>query len=219
MIRTTITTAALAAATFVVAPASAVLTFTTNEAAFTAGLSNPVSEDFGIVAPGSPTVDFFIADGRQAIGNIFVTPFGTESGFGATEIRSAGATEPASEADLFFFLDSAPTAYGVTVDFGAPVTAFGADFFSAASLGGSTLTLDTGTDSFAIGDSPLGSPGTGFLGFTSDTPFSTIDFTVTDPTSFEGLFIRDVVFDVVPEPTSAAVIGLAGLATLRRRRA
>ncbi len=207
------TAAVLAAA----APSFAVLTFSDDEAAFVAGLSNPVTEDFGFVPAGAADVSFPIADGRQAAGSIFLTPFGTESGLGELEIRPASSVEPSSEADLFAFLDSSPDAFGFTIDFGAPVTSFGGNFFSASSFGGSTITLDNG-DSFDVASSLIGPDGSGFLGFTSDTSFTDITFTVTGDTDFEGLFIQDVVADLVPEPATLSFLAVGTLALVRRRR-
>jgi hypothetical protein len=208
---------ALAVCACAASPALAVLTFELDEAAFNASLANPVAEDFAAFAtPGGPDVPIPLSGGPAVFGPLILTPMGTEAGLGELEIRAASSSEPATENSLFGFLDGTPDDFSFSIEFvDGPLNAFGANYTSAASLGGSTVSLDTG-DSFDM-INQLGSPGTGFLGFYSDTPFTTITFSVTDKQSFEGTFIEDVVGDVVPEPASALLLLLGAAAAIRRR--
>jgi hypothetical protein len=197
-------------------PALATLTFETDEATFNATILNPVADDFSAYAtPGGPDVPIPLAGGPAIFGPLILTPLGSEADLGELEIRAANSGEPASENSLFGFLDGTPDDFAFSIEFvDGPLNAFGAEYLSAASLGGSTVALDTG-DSFIM-ENQLGSPGTGFLGFYSDVPFTTITFSVTDKSSFEGMFIERLVGDVVPEPASALLL-LAAALVMRRR--
>ena len=192
-------------------PAFAQFTAFTNEAAFTAA-SGPVTlEDLNKLTPGDNldpivlSLDFFDIDATTVFdfdvraGGAFPDPTGT------TFINAQVGPIPGTNGPLTFIFD-------------APVTSFGAFFDSPASLAGLEFFADgvVATDTTTLGLSGADT----FIGFTSATPFTTVDIDYLGPTGASELFGFDnVVFSIVPEPTSMAVLGLAGLAALRRRRA
>ena len=198
------------------AAAQAQLSFSFDEAMFAAN-SNAMDDYAPYATPGGPDLPIPVADGPTTLGAFTYTALGSEAGLGELEIRSASSSEPASENSLFAFLDGDPDNFSFTIQaVGGPMNAIGFDFLSASSLGGTIISFDNG-ESFAVGDQ-LPSPGTGFLGVTSVTPFTTVSFKVQDQTSFEGMFIETLYADVVPAPTGAlAMTGLMALG-LRRRR-
>lgn len=193
--------------------ASAALTFSFDEAAF--GAASNVIDDFSAYAnPGDPDISILTP---TVLGVFEYTPIGSLLGFGELEIRS-GPTP--AENSLFAFLDGNPENFSFSVSAtGGPLNAFGFNVTSGSSFGGTTVTLDTG-DTFDLSDFPveLGALGDGFIGFTSDTPFSSVRFDVENPSDFEGVSFNTFYADVVPAPGAAGLIGLAGLAAARRRR-
>lgn len=194
--------------------ANATLTFSFDEVAFAAA-SNASDTYAAYASPGGPDLAIPLAGGAVTLGDFIYTPMGTEAGLGELEVRAASSSEAATENSLFAFLDGNPDNFSFSIQaVGGPMNAIGFDFFSAASLGGAVVTFDTG-DSFSVG-TVMGSPGTGFLGIMSDTPFNEVTFEVENLASFEGLFIETIYADVVPAP--ASVLPLAGLAAFTRRR-
>jgi len=195
--------------------AHATLTFSFDEMAFAAAATN--SDDFSAyLTPGDGDLD--LTGGPTQLGDFIYTPIGSTDGFGDLEIRDPGAGDPAEDNSLFAFLDGSPDnfSFSITSASGLPFNGFGANFTSAASFGGTTVSLDNG-DSFNIGDQ-LADPATGFLGWTSDTTFSTITFSVTNDSDFEGIFFETIYADIVPTPGVLSIAGLAGVAAARRRR-
>lgn len=194
--------------------ANAALNFSTDEGAFAAA-SNASDTYAAYTTAGGPDVPIPLAGGAVTLGDFIYTPIGSEAGLGELEVRAASSTETDAENSLFGFLDGDPDKFSFSIQaVGGPMNAIGFDFTSAASLGGTIVSFDTG-DSFSVG-TVMGGSGTGFLGITSDSPFSEVTFEVENLASFEGIFIETIYADVVPAP--ASVIPLAGLAAFARRR-
>ncbi|QDU70559.1 PEP-CTERM sorting domain-containing protein [Mucisphaera calidilacus] len=103
----------------------------------------------------------------------------------------------------------------VVLTFDQAIKAFAATFETPASTNGVSVTIDgQEIDTFGF-FLPGGGQGQQFLGFISDTPFTTVEF--TSPFGGETFFLDNVAV-AVPEPASALLLGLATLA-LRRRSA
>ncbi len=191
--------AATAAAVSLSAAATAQVTTTTDRTTFEAGLSNPLVIDFA----GVPDESFTAADAFAGIDfGFFTVTSETLSGFD-------GDVSIVNEQLGLFPDDAFGGTPSFTLTFDSPVTAFGADTFFINSDLPVTVdgqTFGTATDIGLVGD--------GFIGFTSPTPFSSVTF----GPEFDSFRLDNLTFDVVPEPTSLALLGLGGLTLLRRRR-
>lgn len=98
---------------------------------------------------------------------------------------------------------------------GQSIFAFGADWFSPFS--GDGIGLEVG-DNLILLDSISGFDA-GFVGFVSTDLFESISIVGTpDDVSFQELWSADNFSFAVPAPGAAALFGLAGLASTRRRR-
>ncbi|MEM7808870.1 MAG: PEP-CTERM sorting domain-containing protein [Planctomycetota bacterium] len=189
------TFAAMAAVAVSATAASAVVTVTTDPADVTA--------DFFQDFVGVPDEDFTFDLNAGSVDLNPTLPL-TISVVGNSTF--GGDVEIANEALELFLIP--PTFSGfpeITFTFDEPILAFGADFFDNVPPFSSEIIVDGQT--FAL------SPG--FLGFVSDTPFTEITFVEN---GFDAFILDDIAITFVPEPTSAALLGLAGLAGLRRRR-
>lgn len=212
--RNFLTATAIGGIALTAASANAALTFSFDEAAFAAG-SNVIDDFSAYAAAGDPTVDIL---SPTVFGAFQYTPIGSTAGLGALELRSGISS--AADNQIFAFLDGSPDNFSFSVtSVGGPLNAFGFDVSSGSSFGGTTVTLNTG-DTFNLSDfdAELDGNGTGFLGFASDTPFTSIRFDVENDAEFEGVFFNTFYADVVPAPGAAGLLGLAGLAAVRRRR-
>ena len=187
---------ALAVPCVLAAPAAAQLVFTTDEAAFTAGLLNPTVEEFdGAETPvdenNSPITLFgltFSVTGTSNFDDLVVGGDNVDVGIGSSGYDS------------------------VTIGFPMTIDSFGGQFDG---LGSARLTTDNG-DSFTIADEVGGSEG--FVGFTSAVPFDSI--TLDSANGNLDIFdIESVVYgNVIPEPAAASLLAVGALAGLRRRR-
>ena len=208
--RTPAATAAIVLCAAIAPAAFGQFTAFTDQAAFTAAAGDVTLEDLNGLTPGDNldpivlSLDGFDIDATTVIdfdiraGGVFPNPTGT------TFINAQVGPIPGTNSPLTF-------------DFDQPITAFGAFFDSPASLAGLEFFADgvLATDTTALG---LGSDDT-FIGFTSTTPFTSVDIDYLGPGASELFAFDDVVFAVVPEPASAGLLGVAGLALVRRRRA
>ena len=193
------------------AAANAQITVTTDQAAF-AGAVNVVDDYSSYISAGDP--DITLVPGPTTLGDLTYAP-SAGAADGDLELRddSFGSGEPG----LFAFLGiGSGFSFTVTAANGLPFDAFGIEVISANSLGGTTITTSNGDD-LIVGD-VLGDPGTGFVGFNAAAPFNSVTFTVTDPSTFDGIFITEIYANAVPAPGAAGLLGVAGLAAIRRRR-
>ena len=192
---------AVAAASFAAVPALAQVTTTTDEILFFDGLVSPLVVNFD----GVDDVEFTAAEAFAGVDlGFFTVTTDTLSGFN-------GDVDITNEILQIFIDDNFGGAASITLTLDAPVTAFGADFGVPATVNGDTpIVIDGVSTTFA----QAGLVSSGFLGFNSVSPFTTITF----GPEFDNLSLDNLVFDVVPEPTSLATLGLGAIAMLRRRR-
>lgn len=205
---------AVVVAAGVASSASAQFTVFTDRSAWEAAVSGAITtETFNSTAPMS------FADGQTLdTGLLQVTRDGSANGGdGALDILAGGAF---GNIDGTNFLDAETGADPhERVEFGfngQAVTAFGADFFSPFSgdgvgveIDGELFLLDYITDF-----------NTGFFGVVSTGSFDSVAVVGNpDTPSFQELWSADnVSYAAVPAPSTAALLGLGGLAAARRRR-
>lgn len=100
--------------------------------------------------------------------------------------------------------------------FSSPITAFAFTATDAVDVDGElVLTTDSGiSETVASGFLPNGNKL--FYGMTADQPFSEV--TISDTVGIDAIGFDELRYGQVPEPTSLALLGLGGLALMRRRR-
>ena len=205
---------------------AAVTTFT-DRAAFLGAAGSPVvTEDFSsftsrtVINPGVP---------RQT-GNVAVeyTIFGAGSGSSSASIDSrnnpSNSTSfgPGNDGYRLQFQIGATgntNSTEVAVVFPTPVTAFGGDF----GVGSFTLQADLVTSNGDVVDFDSLRSGyntVGFVGITSDTPFTRVTFRDSTPADFNSVILTadNLAFAPVPEPTALGLAGVAALGLAARRR-
>lgn len=196
---------------------AAVIVYNT-EATFLANSGSVVLEDFN-----SATPVVLNAGVNQATGSVSVRHDGSDSNSFISDATGTNNIDATTHLDIFvgpevpgFF-----PAETFTITLPAPATAAGfeiADFFSVASSEGANVSA--GSD-FAFNTAAEGLAATGgavpagFIGFTSDTPFTDIVFN-SDAGFGEAFGIDNLVYN--PEPSTLAILSLAGVAVIRRRR-
>lgn len=188
----------------------------TDRAAWEAAVGDFVTEDFNSINP------FIFAD-QQTLdtGLLQITRDGSANGAdGVLEIEPGGNF---GDLDGTNFISgetgiSPHESVRVAASSELPMIAFGADWFSPFS--GDGIALQAGDDVVLL-DSIQGFD-SGFVGIIANgaASFSEIQIVGTvDDVSFQELWSADnFSFAVIPAPGTAALMGLAGLATVRRRR-
>lgn len=112
----------------------------------------------------------------------------------------------------------APPRFEFELVFAEPVWSFGANFFSARSAS-SLILRDQVNDVLANMATDWFGIGTGFFGFTLDSPITSVRFTPAflNAQSVENFGMDNVIIGVVPEPASVG-LALLGLGLGFRRR-
>lgn len=206
------------------ATASAALTFFTDRTAWETAVGSWVDESLAL-APLGP----FPASVDQNVPPTNVK-FWTDLQSTPARVRFTDAGFVSGSREFRGFLGSPqfaePTEQRVTLP--TTVTAYGADYWETHNGDGLTLTVDNlAGDSFDI-DQELdtGGLGTGFLGFTSDSPFTVVSYKTTGP----GLLAEDWRLDdvawqtftgsAIPEPSTMilSAIGLLAMLGMSRTR-
>ena len=198
--------------------AGATTTINNDAATFDAAAGGLVLETFDAATPvvlngntpttaGTVTVEHVGSDGNSFI----------DDGTGANNIDGTQFL------DIFVGPEFVPIFPRESFDITLPyaVTAVGfdlADFFSTGTSFGSDISLDgvVITDTVAQGLAATNGAAAGFLGFVSDTPFTTLTFSSDD--GFGEAFGIDNLQYSIPAPGTLAVVGAAGLVGVRRRR-
>ncbi len=162
-------------------------------------------------AGGAATVDDLSSYGVVSL------TLGSNGFFNGYSIDLAGTddgnTNVNSATNLAFTLNGGLDS--ITFVFDQPVLGFGGVWLNTFVSNGLSVTIDGQT--FNVEDT-VAAPDFEFVGYASDTPFTTATLTATNPSGgTEFAAISDVLF-VVPTPASAAMLGLGGLAMVRRRR-
>lgn len=182
------------------APASAAITTYTNRAAWLSAVNSPV----------------FITDYENELISFagHTTPWTNLDSWTHTTIGSAVTIQvlPSGQVNSsqeIHFRDFGSQVRFTPPSFRTPLYAFGFDYGSAIEQW--EVTVPGG------GSYPLAFPfQTGFFGVISTTPIP--DFVLTSPSNVQGGISIDDLTVPVPTPGSAALVGMAGIMTARRRR-
>ncbi len=201
----------------VAAGPAAASTMYTSKSAFQSATSGLTTVDFnGIAAPGS-----FVFFGTGPLNLSGVTFTGNNQMF-VIDPGYYGSPYPDGG---FLNSDYSSTNTIVVSNLPAGTTAVGVDF-GGLFTGGATfsITLSTGETFVASTPGSIEDGFLGFVGFTSSTPITSIQFDMPDAPGYNALdnFVFGSAQAAVPEPASLTLLGLGafGLAgfTLRRRK-
>lgn len=173
-------------------PSTAATLISLDRAGFVAASSGLTVQDFDTLSSGSTLFN----DGFITYSTTGGDPLVTSSFLTSTNPNGLGAT------NIGFFgpLDT------LTLSFASPIGAFGIDINTFATGGGAyRAVLNTGDDAFSIFET---FPGTGtgqFLGFVSDTPFTSLTLSAGSGFPYTVDTIRygeRAAFGAVPEPST-----------------
>lgn len=207
----------------VVVPAFATTTVFTTQPAFDAAAGPTVLEDLNSIT----TTAALIAGVDTPAGSVLVRHDGSDDtsflddGTGPNPVNATGYIDAfvAPEVNDFFVFPEER----LTITLPVASTAFAFDYaeaFSSSNTGGVDVFAD---GVFVFNTRILGIGGTGtavpatFLGFTSDTPFTTISF-ASPPIVFGETFGIDNLRYIIPTPASATLLAAGALFATRRRR-
>ena len=168
-----------------------------------------ITPDLTIDFAGVPDTDFTDA---ISMGPVDLNPFVPATATAVGMSSFSGDFEIDNEA-FDIFLDDG-NIEEVTFSFDTPLTAFGADFSGQNAPPSIAVTIDGQT--FDVADDAGGMAA--FQGFVSDTPFTDVTFGFGGAATFDLFTIDNLVVTFVPEPATASLAAVAGLALLRRRR-
>lgn len=192
--------------------ASATVTEYTDQTAFNAAISNSTSFNFdGLIPPGTLSFgDVTVGDLSFTAGgaNIPLVVGSNSSFFGGSPFFTAFSQTPGIDPSELLCTLAGSLALGFTYG--------DLDLIGGLPL---TVTLSTG-DSFNLTTPPYPSVDTGFVGFVSDTPITSVTFSDYSE-GFAVLQVDQSGAAGVPEPGSFALLaaGLLSLAVFGRRRA
>lgn len=176
----------------------------TDQASVEATLVAPIVEDFNDETPG----------------NLDQTLPAAFNGFTVTANGASGFASDFSIGDdgggNLFLNAFAETGLieSFTFTFDAPIDTFAAQFTSPASADGIVLTFSTGEVIDVASIAGVDGFGTNYISFVNDTLFTSVTLSST----FEAVQIDNVVTGVIPAPGAVGLLGMAGLAAVRRRR-
>lgn len=174
------------------APSSAATLMSLDRAGFVAASSGLTVQNFDALTSGSTLfndgfITYSTTGGDPLVTSSFLTST-SPNGLGATNIGFLGA------------LDT------LTLSFASPIGAFGMDINTFATGGGAyRAVLNTGDDAFSIFETFPGA-GTGqFIGFVSDSPFTSLTLSAESGFAYTVDTIRfgdRAAFGAVPEPST-----------------
>ncbi len=188
-----------------------------------------VGDTFAAITEETDSTTFLtgiVIEGTQSFDGLTAGPVASPQAFGIGSVSFTASAPSGLRAvantgnptDLY--LSTASPDEPITLDFtGQNVNAVGLELFlldsndafafqelpfTAQNVGGDVLSSDV-----------FATDGETFIGLTSDSPLTTLTISTLNPFLFVAI---DAMAVQIPEPTTAALLGLAGLTLLRRRR-
>jgi hypothetical protein len=193
----------------------AALTFYTNRAAWETAVANPIlTEDFDSIPP------YLLQEGINSAGLIDIELINLVAPSIWNSINNGSGSQSVNGSPFYQGGSNANNSTGELsgadfIDLHLPyaVIAFGGDFCSTHS--GDGLTLSVNGESYEFTDLLPGGVGSGFLGFISTVPFTTVRLYDAEKRETFGL---DNVSFAVPEPGTLVLLAVGAISLLRKRR-